>query len=84
MLQLFLFSLRASLLIRIIFKHMIPIIPGDLNVTSNSTVCSVCESAYNNINDFFLRLTQGKTNQGICMDIVDTVRRKYFSNLRCF
>jgi hypothetical protein len=55
---------------------MIPIIPVDLNVTLNSSVCRLCSSAYNDINDFFIRLTQGK-NQGICMDIVDTVRRNY-------
>jgi hypothetical protein len=55
---------------------MIPIIPVDFNVTSNSSVCTLCASAYNDINDFFLRLTQGN-NQGICMDIVDTVRREY-------
>jgi hypothetical protein len=54
---------------------MVPIIPIDLNVTLNTNVCTVCLSTYNDINDFFLRMTQEKSN-GVCMDIVDTVRSK--------
>ena len=60
---------------------MIPIIPFGLNVTFNSNVCTVCSSTYNDINDFFLRMTQQKSNAGICMDIVDTVRSIHFSKL---
>ena len=53
---------------------MIPIIPIDLNVTSNTSVCTLCSTTYHEINDFFLKITQGN-KLGICMDIVDTVRR---------
>jgi hypothetical protein len=52
---------------------MIPIIPIDFNITLNTNVCTICLPAYNDINDFFIRLTQDNNN-GVCMDIVDTVR----------
>jgi len=52
---------------------MIPIIPVDLNITLNTTVCTVCLNVYNDINEFFLQLTQGE-NKRVCMDIVDSVR----------
>jgi len=52
--------------------HMIPIIPIDDNVTLNTNVCTQCLTTYNDINDFFIRLTQESTN-GVCMDIVDTM-----------
>ncbi len=52
---------------------MIPIIPVDLNVTLNTSVCTLCSTVYHDINDFFLHITQ-ENNQGVCMDIVDTVK----------
>ncbi|CAF1488382.1 unnamed protein product [Rotaria magnacalcarata] len=52
--------------------RMVPIIPIDLNVTLNTNVCSVCLTAYNSINEFFLKITQ-QNNNGVCMDIVDTM-----------
>ena len=64
---------------------MIPIIPVDFNVTSNTSVCTLCSTAYHEINDFFLQITQGN-KPGICMDIVDTVgnilRRRLSENTR--
>jgi len=57
---------------------MVPIIPIDINVTLNTNVCTICLETYNDINDFFLRMTKGN-NQDVCMDIVDTVRRKEIS-----
>jgi hypothetical protein len=59
---------------------MVPIIPIDLNVTMNTSVCTMCATVYNEINDFFLRITQGR-NMDICMDIVDTVRIKIFFSI---
>nr|AKL90155.1 osteopetrosis associated transmembrane protein [Macrotrachela sp. HR] len=52
--------------------RMVPIIPIDLNVTLNTNVCTVCLATYNDINDFFLQMTQ-ETKHGVCMDIVDTM-----------
>lgn len=51
---------------------MVPIIPIGLNITLNTNVCTVCLATYNDINDFFLEITQ-LNNNGVCMDIVDTV-----------
>ena len=53
---------------------MILIIPVDLNVTSNTntSACTLCSTAYHEINDFFLQVTIGH-KPGVCMDIVDTV-----------
>ncbi len=64
---------------------MVPIIPIDINVTLNTNVCTICLETYNDINDFFLRMTKGN-NQDVCMDIVDTVRRKeiFFSMIFYF
>lgn len=55
---------------------MIPIIPVDFNVTSNTSVCALCSTAYHEINDFFLQITQGN-KPGVCMDIVDTVGESF-------
>jgi len=54
---------------------MVPIIPIDLNVTLNTNVCTVCSTTYNDINNFFLKITQGN-DKAVCMDIVDTVNKK--------
>lgn len=62
---------------------MVPIIPIDLNVTLNTSVCSDCSTTYKDINNFFLQITQG-TNKGVCMDIVDSVRRNLVFFLRYF
>jgi len=43
---------------------MIPIIPIDDNVTLNTNVCTQCLTIYNDINDFFIRLTQESTYTG--------------------
>jgi len=59
---------------------MIPIIPVDLNITLNTTVCTVCLNVYNDINEFFLQLTQGE-NKRVCMDIVDSVRWRKHSSI---
>jgi hypothetical protein len=54
---------------------MIPIIPIDLNVTLNTNVCTVCLTVYNDINDLFFLMTR-ENKQGICMDVIDTVRER--------
>ncbi|CAF0974526.1 unnamed protein product [Adineta steineri] len=52
--------------------RIVPIIPIDLNVTLNTNVCTVCLPVYNDINEFFIKMTQD-TKNGVCMDIVDTM-----------
>nr|ACF75521.1 osteopetrosis associated transmembrane protein [Philodina roseola] len=51
--------------------QIVPIVPIDLNVTANTSVCSACVTTYNDLNHLFFKMTQ--ENQGVCMDLVDTM-----------
>ena len=66
-----------------LLQQLIPIIPLDLNVTQNTSVCTLCSRSYNDMNDFFLQISQGN-NQEVCMDIIDTVRKKAFLPILCY